>query len=553
MTTESSTTPAQTRAEAPCVGGTCCAAEGQGGKAAAGGACTAPALSCCRLSVVFEGGVEALCDVDLAVERGRHLAVLGPSGSGKSTLLKCLSGAVAPAKGEVTRQGRIAVIHQDLRLVRQTTALRNVLHGCLGRHSARTTLFSFPEAERALAEQWLQRVGLAHRAHARVSQLSGGEAQRVAVARALMQRPEIILADEPVSSLDPTTAREVMGLLSGLCREEGITLVSVLHDATLARTYADRVVRLEAGRVCGESGACTPCASCGSAPDQVQTTELRVSACGARGDRTGATEPARSGRRSALMFAACVTGAVLVYAWAISGLGLSGSKLAQAGNGLARLGGQLLPSSWSQVKEIPWATFGSAMIETLRMALVGTTLGVAIALPLSVMGARNLGPKWISAPVRQLMNVVRTVPAIVWALLMVAAVGFGPIAGVAALTAYSLGYLAKFFGEGFEGAQGPSASALQELGAGGVQRFAHAIMPAALPGLMSSCLFVLEYNVRAASVLGLVDAGGIGWHLKHHLDYRDFPAVIAALAMVLAVVIALDHLSGRVRAWAVSR
>jgi phosphonate transport system permease protein len=510
--------------------------------------------------------------VDLAVERGRHLAVLGPSGSGKSTLLKCLSGAVAPAKGEVTRQGRIAVIHQDLRLVRESTALRNVLHGCLGRQPARATLFSFPKEEQELAERWLRRVGLEHRSRARVSQLSGGEAQRVAVARALMQRPEIILADEPVSSLDAATAREVMGLLTGLCREEGITLVSVLHDAALARSSADRVVRLEAGRVCGDAGGCSPCASCGSATEPagaVQTTALRVSvgagrseagvggagsgATGSVGAGRGGAALAQGGRRSAMVFAACAIAAVLVYAWAIAGLGLTGARLSQAGEGLTRLGGQLLPSSWAQVKEIPWATFGGAMIETLRMALVGTTLGVAIALPLAVMGARNLGPRWIAAPVRQLMNVVRTVPAIVWALLMVAAVGFGPIAGVAALTAYSLGYLAKFFGEGFENAQGPAASALQELGAGGVQRFAHAIMPAAMPGLLSSCLFVLEYNVRAASVLGLVDAGGIGWHLKHHLDYRDFPAVVAALAMVLVVVIALDHLSGRVRAWAVSR
>jgi phosphonate transport system permease protein len=189
----------------------------------------------------------------------------------------------------------------------------------------------------------------------------------------------------------------------------------------------------------------------------------------------------------------------------------------------------------------------------VQMSLIGTTVGVLIAFPLAALAARNVGPRLLQGAVRQLLNIIRTIPSLIWALIFVAAVGFGPLAGVLALTFYSLGYLTKFFYESFEAADTGPQGALEELGASGLQRFTHAVWPAALPAAASSCLFVLEYNVRAASVLGIVDAGGIGWHIKHFLDYRNFPAAIACLALVLAVVIMLDAVSTRVRAWAVAR
>src|SRR5690606_34056642 len=156
---------------------------------------------------------------------------------------------VRPTAGSVRTIGRVATIHQDLRLVKQRTALQNVLHGAMGRLPLHRTMLRFPREERQRAIQLLERVGLSHRINTRVSRLSGGEQQRVAIARALMQDPAILLADEPVASLDNANARAIMKLLNELQKERGITLITVLHDCALAETFADRIIGLEAGRL----------------------------------------------------------------------------------------------------------------------------------------------------------------------------------------------------------------------------------------------------------------------------------------------------------------
>jgi len=215
--------------------------------------------------------------------------------------------------------------------------------------------------------------------------------------------------------------------------------------------------------------------------------------------------------------------------------------------GLGSFLGALVPTSWEQLAAIPWMTLLGSLVETLQMSLIGTTAGLFVAYPLSVLAARNTAPRIIGGPVRQMLNAIRTVPAIIWALLFVAAVGFGQLAGVLALTLYSVGYLTKFFYESFENAPTGPQSALREIGAGGPQRFLRAVGPASAPAVVAAALFMLEYNVRSASVLGLVDAGGIGYYIKFYLDMRQFPAAMACLLLIFAVVVALDALSTRVR------
>jgi len=187
------------------------------------------------------------------------------------------------------------------------------------------------------------------------------------------------------------------------------------------------------------------------------------------------------------------------------------------------------------------------------MAVVATTLGIVLSVPPALLAANTLAPRWVVTATRSLLSGVRVVPSLVWALFCVAALGFGPLAGIVALTLYSVGYLTKFFSESIESVDDAAPGALREIGAGPLQRFVHAIVPAAAPLLASNAMFMLEYNVRSASVLGIVDAGGIGWHLKQFLDYRDFPGAIACLLLVLGVVLVLDAASGRVRRWAVTR
>jgi phosphonate transport system permease protein len=157
-------------------------------------------------------------------------------------------------------------------------------------------------------------------------------------------------------------------------------------------------------------------------------------------------------------------------------------------------------------------------------------------------------PPVIGWPVRAALNLWRSVPSIVWALLFVAAVGLGAMAGVLGLVAYSVGYLTKFFYEAFEGAETAAAGALAELGASGPKRFVHAVWPVALPALAGAILFMLEYNVRAASVLGIVGAGGIGHDLKLAVDWSNWHVVGAILALLALAVLAVDAFSAWARA-----
>lgn len=462
--------------------------------------------------------MRALAGVDLDVPAGAHVAIIGPSGSGKSSLVAVLAGQIAPTGGRVELAGRVARIHQDLRLVPRASALSNVLHGALGRMSFARSLH-FPAAERARAEALLRRVGLGHRLHAPVRTLSGGEAQRVAIARALMQDPDILLADEPIASLDPANAAAIMALLDELRRERGLTLVSVLHDVALAETHADRIVRLQAGHVVAAEA------------DMKPATPAPV-------------EPLAPGTRlpPTATFLALVAVAIAA-SWGVmqASPGAADGAFREAIRFLARL----VPTG-AQWAEIPWADLVRSLIDTLRMAVLGTLFAAVIALPLAVLAARNLVPPVIGWPVRALLNVWRSVPSIVWALLFVAAVGLGAMAGVLGLIAYSVGYLTKFFYEALEGAETSAAGALAELGASGPQRFIHAVWPVALPALAGALLFMLEYNVRAASVLGIVGAGGIGHELKLAVDWSNWHVVGAILALLAVAVIAVDGLS----AWA---
>ncbi|MFN7177148.1 MAG: ATP-binding cassette domain-containing protein, partial [Thermaurantiacus sp.] len=388
-----------------------------------------PAVRVTELSLAFDGAsdrVQALDRVSLDVAAGEHMCVIGPSGSGKSSLLAVLARQEAPTGGRVELVGRTARIHQDLRLVPRASALRNVLHGSLGRLSFSRSV-RFPDAERTRAEALLARVGLGHRLHAPVRTLSGGEAQRVAIARALMQDPEILLADEPVASLDPENAAAIMALLDDLRRERSLTLISVLHDHDLAEAHADRIVEMRHGRIISEQRR-------GEAP-------RARDAGAAAGAATGAVPTGRKVPGWGLWL-----GGALALALSAGVLIAPDARNDNAAGAAFAFLARLVPTP-SELSEVPWGDLVGSLVETLRMAVIGTALAVVVALPLSALAARNVAPRLVGMPVRAALNVWRAIPSIVWALLFVAAVGLGTIAGVYALTAYSVGYLTKFFYE----------------------------------------------------------------------------------------------------------
>lgn len=212
-------------------------------------------------------GRPVLRGIDLDVKRGESVALLGSNGCGKSTFLKCCNRLVAPDRGKIIVDGidmggvgrselrrlraGIGFVFQRHNLVGRLCALTNVIHGRLGRNSGPGSWYQSLASRRVREEAMacLEEVGMAHLASSRASCLSGGESQRVAVARALMQEPVLLLADEPVASLDPRVGHEVMGLFRQLVRARGIGLLFVSHDLDHALEYSDRIVAIQEGRV----------------------------------------------------------------------------------------------------------------------------------------------------------------------------------------------------------------------------------------------------------------------------------------------------------------
>ena len=211
------------------------------------------------LGVTYRGGVEALKPTTTGFHRGEFTVLLGLSGAGKSTLLRSLNFLVRPTVGRVISSSsgdlapgrtlrlhrrRTAMVFQHHQLIERHTALDNVMTGRLAYHSTWRSLFPLPDRDLELAPHPPGRVGLADNPLSRVDQLSGGQQQRVGIARALAQEPELILADEPVASLDPATSHRVLSLLRRICREDGIAAVVSLHQLEYARAFADRIIGL---------------------------------------------------------------------------------------------------------------------------------------------------------------------------------------------------------------------------------------------------------------------------------------------------------------------
>ena len=206
--------------------------------------------------------VQALAPLDLTIHAGELIALAGPSGSGKTTLLYILGGVVQPDEGEIVIDGRplrrmrpgkdlaalVGLVHQNYDLVPQLPVIQNVLAGMLGQWGLlRSAISLLWPRDRQRAEKVLAELGLADKVLERTSHLSGGEQQRVAIARLMVQSPRIVLADEPVSSLDPVLSEEILRLLTGIADSPGRTLVASLHSPNLIRRYFTRVIGLREG------------------------------------------------------------------------------------------------------------------------------------------------------------------------------------------------------------------------------------------------------------------------------------------------------------------
>lgn len=219
-----------------------------------------------NLTKIYDDGTVALRDVSFEVPAGQFLAIIGLSGSGKSTLLRCINRLIEPTSGEIwwndvqlshitgeelrRARRRIGMIFQHFNLVDRSSVLTNVLSGRLGYLNPLASILGrFPRVELDRAYTNLDRVGIRDKAKNRADELSGGQRQRVGIARALMQEPEIMLADEPVASLDPSLAHSIMRYLQQINREDGITVLCSLHFLDLVQQYGTRAIALNQGQL----------------------------------------------------------------------------------------------------------------------------------------------------------------------------------------------------------------------------------------------------------------------------------------------------------------
>ena len=234
------------------------------------------------LEVRYNNSFKALKNINIDLHHGEFAIVLGSSGAGKSTLLRAINclvphsageivssslGVIDPKQASLLRAFRrdIAIVFQQHQLIDRLTALDNVLMGRLGFHPSFRSLFPLPAADQDWALSCLDRVGLLNKALEKVRNLSGGQQQRVGIARALAQEPKIILADEPIASLDPKSSNQILTLLKDICMHDGIAALLSLHQVEFAKQYGDRILGLSSGSIC-----------CDTSSDQIGDYEIEL-------------------------------------------------------------------------------------------------------------------------------------------------------------------------------------------------------------------------------------------------------------------------------------
>lgn len=500
------------------------------------------------------GDVIALDDVSFCVEPGERVAIIGRSGSGKTSLLRAVSGLIKPSGGDVFVDGmsvqqaqtkprvyhqKVGLVFQDYGLVRQLSALQNTLCGALHRYDASRGIARFGAEDRAKAEALLTTFGLGERLHLPSAKLSGGEQQRVAISRLLTQSPKLMLLDEPIASLDVHWAKFALEQLSA---QEDATALVILHDLSMVRTWATRALLIQDGELLFDGSpeeACarleqTPSSATPSSPDAPP-----VMASSAVNTQPGSEHTLHNKRA---FYAVLVLGIIALYVWAASGVNLGRSKLFGSAKNAVSFVGRLLPPDFSVS-----ATIFDALLETIQMAIWGTTIAAVLALPLSILAATNITPWFLRVPTRLFLNLMRTVPSLIWGLFFVAIVGLGPLPGILALSFYATGYLGKFYYEGIESISPGPLVALRTVGASRLQRFRYGVFPQVLPLFASYTIYMFEYNVRAASILGIVGAGGVGFYLHAYINNFVYTKASTALLMLLILVTVIDIVSSRVR------
>ena len=402
--------------------------------------------------------------------------------------------------------------------------------------------WSFPKEDKVKAMNALERVNILDKYDQRSDQLSGGQQQRISIARALCQEPTIILADEPVASLDPLTTKQVMDDLKKINEELGITILINLHFVDLAKEYGSRIIGLRAGELVYDGPA-------SEANDEVFN---HIYGRSIKDDEklgwNKVTTPTTHkynrylNKRMSLKtsFSIILITGLIIWSFIYTGFSIGDLMI-----GLPQIGvffKQMIPPDWGYLDHIT-----QPMLDTIRMAIVGTFLGSIVSIPIALLCASNIvQTKWIAIPSRFVLNIVRTIPDLLLAAVFVAIFGIGQIPGVLALFVLTICIIGKLLYESLETIDPGPMEAMTAVGANKVKWIAFGVVPQALSSFMSYVLFAFEINIRASAVLGLVGAGGIGLFYDQTLDYFNIKTAMIILFTLIIVVI-IDYVSSKVR------
>ncbi len=431
------------------------------------------------------------------IRRNHVLLLRGPSGSGKTTVLRLMDGSLSSKQNQIERSGPAVLIYQDLRLVEEISVFDNIMSGGVASGS-----------DEKFAHRLAERLGIASLLKALVSELSGGQKQRVAIARALMFKPTLLLADESLSHLDHETARATWTLLKELKDEFQFALVLTQHDNLVPESEFDQVIDLQTAQI-SESLSHRK-ESHSSAPSLPQNVLI---------------------------------GFAVSFVMSLIFLETSGLFTHIDWSTFFSTLGRFLPNPTQDWILMPWRDVILSVLMTLQMAIISTTFGFFIALPFAVIASEKLVHPIFFRTCRLLLMFIRSIPGLIWAIIFVSLVGLGPVSGILGLSLYTSGYFGKLLYEYLEDIDRKPWGAIRQLGLNRWQSFKTAIWPKAKVGIASQLIFMLEYNIKSASLLGLVGAGGIGHYLMSALEWRNFGMAGTILAMILGLIIITDYIS----------
>ena len=475
-----------------------------------------------NVSKQYPNGVHALNGVSFTVGEGEFISVIGPSGSGKSTLLRAINRLISISGGTVLLEGeavsrqrgralralrrKVGMIFQNYNLVYSLSVLQNVLHGRLGYMRGLKGIFGlYSEADKRQALELLEELGLGEFSYNRASDLSGGQKQLVGIARAIMQGPKLLLCDEPIASLDPSSSKTIMDLLRSMTQKRNIACIVNLHQLDVALQYSTRIIGLSKGEIVFDGP-----------PQQLDDETIQ---------RIYGTS------RENLM------------------LGTNFNPMTLIANGDAFvefITQDFLPPALPKASRIPGVL--ESVVVTLALALSSTTVAAILAFFVALFGSEKVSPFPKAAKfVRGFATFLRNIPALVWAFILFSSLGIGTGVGFVALCITSFAFLVRAFVETMEDVSQDCVESLQAVGASFPQRVSQAILPSCLSGFLSWFLYSVEVNIRASTIVGMVGGGGVGLTLFSYIKSFQYDIALSIILLVAVMVIVVDQITGKLR------